>query len=161
MTPSTNGKSTPFLDVSSFELPELELDTVAEAESFSFMGSPFISSYAYNESEVLVDSEAEEYAEFLSELYDEEFNDALFEIAAEAAEVYETFMESEYGNTAAYQREAMRRLEAHFEPLIAETENMLESMASAADQHDMRRMSEPEIEAFISNLQAEFRLGRA
>src|ERR687897_3517893 len=65
--------------------------------------------------------EAEEFAQFLAELRDEEFDEAVKGLVNEASELYQEQFVGESGALAPpHSVEAERLLEAHFEPLVRE-----------------------------------------
>lgn len=164
MTPSTenslNLKSSSSNQVSESPFPDQfinfvseELETEEEQTMYSSsyqLDSPFQSVYELESEEGIVDSETEEVMEFLDELYDEEFDEALYELINEADELYQNRFESEYaGNPIAQKIEAQRVLEADFAPLLKEVEGFLEGMAEEVEKLDLDTMSKVEFEAFI------------
>lgn len=112
--------------------------------------SPFRSVYELETSEGALDPEAEEAMEFLDELYDEEFDEALFELVNEAAEFYEDRFESDYRNPLVQKMQAMRLLEQHFAPLVQEAEAFLDSLAEETGRFHSSPSAELELEAFIN-----------
>jgi hypothetical protein len=113
------------------------------------VNSPFRSIYELASDEGTIDPEAEEVMEFLNELYDEEFDEAVFELVSEADEFYQDRFESEYGDPLVQKMQAMRMLEQHFAPLVTEAETFLDTMAKELGQRNPNAISEAEIEAFI------------
>jgi hypothetical protein len=113
------------------------------------LNSPFRSIYELASDEGTIDPEAEEVMEFLNELYDEEFDEAVFELVSEADEFYQDRFESEYGDPLAPKMQAMRMLEQHFAPLVTETEAFLDTMAREIGQRNPNTINEAEVEAFI------------
>jgi hypothetical protein len=111
--------------------------------------SPFRSVYELAEEESTIDPEAEEAMEFLNELYDEEFDEAVYELVSEADEFYQDRFESEYGDPLAQKMQAARMLEQHFAPLVTEAEMFLDTMANEFGQLSPGSLDEAEIESFI------------
>jgi hypothetical protein len=111
--------------------------------------SPFRSVYELADQEGMIDPEAEETMEFLNELYDEEFDEAVFELVSEANELYQDRFESEYGDPLVQKMQAMRMLEQHFAPLVTEAEMFLDTMANEFGQRSPGSLDEAEIESFI------------
>jgi hypothetical protein len=109
--------------------------------------SPFRSIYELAGEEGAIDPEAEEVMEFLNELYDEEFDEAVFELVSEADEFYQDRFESEYGDPLVQKMQAMRMLEQHFAPLVTESEAFLDTMAKELGQRNT--IGAAEVEAFI------------
>jgi hypothetical protein len=95
------------------------------------------------------DPEAEEAMEFLNELYEEEFDEAVFELVSEADEFYQDRFESEYGDPLVQKMQAARMLEQHFAPLVAEAEMFLDTMAQELGQHNPSSLDEAAIESLI------------
>lgn len=112
--------------------------------------SPFRSVYELETNEGAIDPEAEEAMEFLDELYDEEFDEALFELVNEAAELYEDRFESEYADPLVQKMQAMRLLEQRFAPLVQEAEAFLDSLAEETGRFHSSPSAELELEAFIN-----------
>src|SRR5690349_14558064 len=98
----------PFVDVQSFATEEGGRD-VPDRETSAPSNSPFLSLYEVEEGGTFVNPETEEYATFLNELYDEEFNEALCTLVDEAASVYETTFphEQEDPQTIGYRAERL------------------------------------------------------
>ncbi|HEY9649210.1 MAG TPA: hypothetical protein V6C95_01000, partial [Coleofasciculaceae cyanobacterium] len=138
-----------------------ESEVLEEQVSYSSaypVASPFRSVYELDSSEGAVDPDAEEVMEFLDELYDEEFDEALFELVNEAAELYEDRFESEYGDPLVQKMQAMRMLEQHFAPLVQEAETFLERLAEEAGQLNASSLKESELETFINHYELKNRL---
>jgi hypothetical protein len=94
--------------------------------------------------------EAEEFVQFLAELRDEEFDEAVKGLVKEASELYQEQLVGESGALGPPPAEAERLLEAHFEPLVREAEMLLDKMAQDAEHHDLTAMSETEVDNFLS-----------
>lgn len=62
------------------------------------------------ETEIMVDPEAEEFVSFLAELYDQEFDEAILELVNEAGSLYETHFEGEFGGLGAQSMECRAAL---------------------------------------------------
>ncbi len=139
----------PFLDISSFVIEEVSRN---DLETSVPPNSPFLSLYESQEGG-LVDPETEEYVTFLNELYDEEFDEALFALVDDAATIYETHFphEQEDPQTIGYQAE--RLLTQHFAPLVAEAEAMFKALARELSQRDPKTLSEGEIKSIVHRYQ--------
>lgn len=126
MTSSVGNTQSPFVDVKSFtaeeEMPPSEQS--AFSQNLTATSSPFVSIYEMEEEEGLVDPRAEEYVAFLSELYDEELDEATFELVNEAAALHEEYLARSFEDESARDLGAVRFLEGHFEPLAGELERM-------------------------------------
>lgn len=146
MPPSDAKLASPFLDSASFALPQTELEA---PPAFPMAGSPFLAAYERSPDTDLLDPEAEEYVVFLNELYDEEMDGALFELAAETSTLYEQLVENEYAGGSTLPAPTLRRLEDHFAPLARELETTLDAMAETAQRQDLRTLNEAELDAFF------------
>ena len=144
----------PFLDISSFPAEELEVIGEQEAPSAWYEAeSPFQSIYKLEETEIMLDPEAEEFVSFLAELYDQEFDGAILELVNEATVLYEAHFEGEAGRLGTRSVEAERLLEEHFAPLIREAEALFDAMAQGTQDHDLRTMTDSEIEMLLNQFE--------
>ena len=98
-------KNQTFLDVSSFTMEEVSQEIL---ETSAPPSSPFLSLYESEEAGGMIDPEAEEYFQFLNELYDKEFDEALFGLTSEAAALYEVRFMHEHGDPRIVGYEAER-----------------------------------------------------
>jgi hypothetical protein len=136
----------PFLEVSSFVMEEVSQEIL---ETSAPPSSPFLSIYESEEAGGVIDSETEEHVQFLNELYDEEFDEALYGLASEAAALYEARFMHEHGDPRIVGYEAERLLDQHFAPLVAEAETMLGTLATVFSQRDINSLAEYEIGGVI------------
>lgn len=130
-----------------------------EYSSFTESDSPFPSIYELEnplDSQGIVAPEMEEYVTFLNELYEEEFNEAIAELADEATELYQNQFETEYGDPTTQKREAAYLLEAHFNPLIHAAEAFTEGLVNELEQHDLDTLKEAEVEEIIDRYEPPF-----
>ncbi len=132
----------PFLNISSFAVEEVTQEIF---ETSTPPSTPFLSIYESEETGGVIDPETEEYIQFLNELYDEEFNEALYGLVSEAASLYEVRFTHENGDLRIIGYEAERFLNQHFAPLITESEAMLGSLETELCQRDIKSLSEYEI----------------
>jgi len=115
--------------------------------------SPFLSLYEAEGGGIPSHPEAEEFLEFINELQDEEMDEALFELASEATELYENQLMQEFEGTGIMSAEAEQVLERHFDPLAREIETMLEELERKFGDRDLATLSEVELETFINEYQ--------
>ncbi|MFY9200599.1 MAG: hypothetical protein WAO81_06985 [Methanosarcina flavescens] len=132
----------PFLIISSFAVEEVTQEIF---ETSTPPSTPFLSLYESEETGGVIDPETEEYVQFLNELYDEEFDEALYGLVSEAASLYEVRFTHENGDSRIIGYEAERFLNQHFAPLITESEAMLGSLETELSQRDIKSLSEYEI----------------
>jgi len=140
----------PFLDVKSFVMEEVSRDILETAVP---PNSPFLSLYESEEAGGLIDPETEKYVTFLNELYNEEFDEALFGLVNEAAAIYETRFMHEQGDPQTIGYQAERLLNQHFAPLVAEAEAMLGTLAAELSRRDPNSLTENEIETIVERYQ--------
>jgi hypothetical protein len=140
----------PFLDTEHFVDEELEPEEQQESPAEGhWMDTPFSSAYELAERDGMAEPGAEEATALVAELYDEEFDEAVFELINEAADLYETRFHGELGAPSAQAFEAERLLERHYAPLVREAETLLETIANGVAQQDLDAMSETELETFF------------
>lgn len=133
--------ATPFIEMRSFVREEPE---VFETEAPSApLGSPFISVYELEGHEELFNPEQEAYSTLVQELYDEEFDEALFELMVEVRGLHEEHMVSESPNV-----EGERLLHQHFNQLIREAEAVVTAFEREFGEHDIGNLDEAELDSF-------------
>ncbi|WP_163093060.1 hypothetical protein [Bacillus cereus] len=132
----------PFLNTLTFapDYSEVNEDRELLQDKFTNVETPFVTQYVLEETGETLDPEAEKFAEMLAELYDHEFDEAVFELVNEVNNLYE-------------ERESEPMLEAYFEPLIRETELLLENMAKGIESYDLKNMNEEEIETLLDKFE--------
>jgi hypothetical protein len=143
---------TPFLQTSVAAREELEA-----AEELTRLSSWYEAEAPFRDEGGTVEGygpEAEEFAQFLAELRDEEFDEAIKGLANEASELYQEQLVGESGALGPPPAEAERLLEAHFEPVVREAEMLLEKMAEDVGRHDLSAMSETEVDNFLNRYEA-------
>ena len=143
----------PFLDVTSFPREEAEAVEDITTVPSTYSSSPFVSAYEMEGGESRVDHESEEFIQLLGELYDDEFNDAVFELVNEASALYEDQFSHDYRDKSSQSREGDRFLSEHFAPLENELEILLDRMADDIQHHDFEAMTEVEINSFVDSYQ--------
>ena len=138
----------PFLDIKSFVSEELA-PTQESLTAAASPSSPFLSVYESEDGDGLINSEADEYVEFLNELYDEEFDQALFELVNEATAVSESRFSYEDGDPRGVGYEAERLLNEYFMPLETEASTMLGSLVSELSRRDLSNLTADEIDTLV------------
>ena len=122
MQMTTENAAAPFLDVQSFVQEEAEEPRPAPPGA---PWSPFVSVYESAEWERQADEPLREaYATLVNDLYDEEFDESLYELLTSAQGLHQDRLAS--GLSVA---EADRVVTRHFAQLIGESESMLDAMA--------------------------------
>ena len=140
---STTSVRTPFLDADSFAREEMESVPPVRA---SGPWSPFLSVYEAEEGENQADQPLREaYAALVNDLYDEEFDEALFELLTSARTIHEDHLTA--GHSLA---EADRIVTQHFSELVRESESVLDRMTREFGARDAVAL-EGELETFADN----------
>lgn len=133
--------ATPFLEMRSFVREDSE---VFPSEALTpALGSPFVSVYELEGHTEYLDPELEAYSTLVQDLYDEEFDEALFELMIEARGLHEEHMVSN-----AQSVEGERLLTQHFNQLIRESENAVSAFEREFGARDVSSLSEAELDAF-------------
>lgn len=133
--------ATPFLEMRSFVREESEV--FASEMLTPALGSPFVSVYELDGHAEFVDPEQEAYSTLVQELYDEEFDEALFELMTEARGLHEEHMVSN-----AQSVEGERLLNQHFNQLIREMENSVTAFEREFGSRDAGSLTDGELDAF-------------
>src|ERR1700754_2201581 len=157
MTTATNA---PFLDVARFEVePE-----TPPARPTNAPWPPFLSVYELDGSEPEVDEPIREaYATLVNELYDEEFDESLFELLSEARSLHDARLDNGHSS-----EDADRIVVQHFAQLSQESKAMLGGLAQEltaregdflvregdefAEHYDPRAVLQPSFEGFLRTL---------
>src|SRR5688572_8172685 len=117
------GNSFTFMDATSFDREEPE--TPPEPPLKPAAWSPFLSVYESSDGEDVSGTPLREaYASLVSELYDEEFDESLFELYVGARN-----MHRDHVSAGAPLEDADRIVTQHFSGLIAESEAMVDGIA--------------------------------
>jgi hypothetical protein len=142
--------STPFLEVQSFAEEEVSRSI---PEPSGPPSSPFLAVYETGDTGDLIDPQTDNYVVFLNELYDDEFEEALFTLASEATALHEEWFQHEHGEPRVMAHEAERLLIQHFAPLVAEAHTMLDSFAREFGQRDPYSLTQDEIAVVLKRYQ--------
>jgi hypothetical protein len=94
-----------------------------------------------------------EFENLVANLYEPEFNEALYELAAEAAMAAQERLGSQ---EAEYPAEREQLLEQYMAPLAAEAEGLFGRLSEQYAQHDISTLSEQEIDRLFESLQPSF-----
>ncbi|NYT02121.1 MAG: hypothetical protein GKC10_05125, partial [Methanosarcinales archaeon] len=81
------------------------------------------------------------------ELYEDEFNESLFELANEVAGLYEAQLVDKWVGSYAINRQAEQLIEQHFAPLARETEAKIGDLAAELGQRDLSSLTDGEIDS--------------
>ena len=141
---SSGNASAPFLDFKSFIAEEAEAQE-PEIRQTPTVRSPFISVYELADGESAIDDPVREaYSTIVNDLYDEEFDEALFELLTDARNMHQDQLASGYSSS-----EAERIVTQHFSQLVRESEAMVDAVAREFGSRDKTGIVESEIESFF------------
>jgi hypothetical protein len=133
-----------FLDFKSFTAEESEAQE-AEVVTTPLLRSPFISVYELAAGESAIDDPIREaYSTIAGEPYDEEFDEALFELLTDARNLHQDQLASGHSSS-----EADRLVTQHFSDLIRESEAMVDAMAREFGSRNETGIADREIESFV------------
>jgi len=136
---------TPFQESYAFEP---ESSSAALFESAPTV-TPFVSEYAGAETQA---PQSGELRDALFELYDEQFDEVLGELAHEAWEAVAQRAEP-FGELGTSTQSAEQFLEDWSAPVRQAAETMLENVAQAASEHDLGSMNEEEVDRFFEQFE--------
>jgi hypothetical protein len=112
--------------------------------------SPFVSVYETGTAYGPIAPLAAELYGILSELRDQEFDSAVYQLQAEVYDLLAPRIEGE-DDLADYEVEAI--VESHFGPLVRETNALLDRMAAEVEGHDVEHMTEEEIDTLLDRFE--------
>ncbi|HEX6086010.1 MAG TPA: hypothetical protein VF266_15865 [Thermoanaerobaculia bacterium] len=133
--------ATPFLEMPSFVSEEIE--SFAAETPPRTIGSPFISVYELDGQSEYTDPERETYASFVQDLYDEEFDEALYELMIGARGLHEEQLVSSGAGA-----DGERLLRQHFSQLVREAEAAVSAFEREFGSRDPGSLAESEVDAF-------------
>ena len=137
--------ATPFLEMRSFVREDSEV--FASEGPTAALASPFVSVYEMEGQTALVDPEQEALSLFAQDLYDEEFEEALFELLTEARGLHEEHLTSNPQGV-----DGERLLRQHFNQLIREAEAAVGAFEREFGARDAETITEGEVDAFVARL---------
>jgi hypothetical protein len=139
----------PFVDSKSFSSEEAETQDL-EVRSALTARTPFVSVYESAEGEsAFEDPIREAYSSLVDELYDEEFDEALFELFTDVRNMHQDQLAS--GNPAS---EADRIVTQHVSQLVRESEAMVDAVGRELGSRDTTGMTQNEFETFFDEYSA-------
>jgi len=115
--------------------------------------SPFRSEAVEASGETAGSPERAEFENFVANLHESEFSEALYELAAEAAAAAQEQLGSWESESPA-EREQL--LERYMAPLATEAEGLFERLSEQYAQHDISTLSEQEIDRLFESMQPSF-----
>jgi hypothetical protein len=148
--------SAPFLDFKSFISEESEAQD-PDNRTIPVARSPFVSVYELTDRESTFDDPAREaFSTIVNELYDEEFDEALFELLTGARDLHQDHRASGYSSS-----EADRLVTQHFSQLARESEAMVDAIGREFGSRGDAGIVQSEIETFFEQYSASARIDPA
>lgn len=126
---------------------------VAYSSFIKELDSPFSRTYEVNPNGAVVNQVAEEFVDFLAELHDSEFSDAAYELAGEIEDkwLYKISNETALGDN--YVPFATQQAREYIQPLLTETETMVDRVSQHFSGNNLGDHTENEIESFFAELE--------
>jgi hypothetical protein len=132
--PEKTAESGNTLQLESSVWRQLETPFVSQLEMESFEGE---------------DPQAQLYAQLLAELHDEEFDEVVSNLVQEASSVYEDRFSQEFGDSGMQRAVAEEAVRDYLEPLVHETEELLETIGQGMSERDVSSMSEDQLDEWF------------
>ncbi len=126
----------------------------AEATTGPDGQTPFVTEYFASPGEEVTDPSAGELVQLLDELHDGEFDELLYELVDDVRHAHQQQFEFEYQDAAAHDAAAERFLSGYLGGLQEEIDRFLDHMAQAAAEQDPARMTERQLDSFLTQFEA-------
>jgi len=115
--------------------------------------SPFTRTYEVSSSGAVASQVSEQFVQFLGELNDNEFTDALYELAAEMEDKWLPKISNEAAMGDHYVPFATQQAREFITPLLMETETMIDRVAQHFSGNNLADHTDKEIESFFGELE--------
>jgi hypothetical protein len=154
--------------VGQYETPFADMKQVKEAESpipstenfysnyLQEVQSPFSRTYEPVTAANKVTPAGEELVQFLGELNDAEFSTALYELADELEDSWQSKISNEAAMGSSYIPFATQKARDYFAPLIRESETMIDRVSQHFSGNNLADHSETSIESFFTNYEYDY-----
>ncbi len=143
---------TPFADEAELEQPAEQGEALSQFSNEQYASfTPFANEYETTptEGEWEVDEKEQQYYEVLDELYDREFETAVYNMVNE---MQENFMSYEAENPFANETQTAQLASQYLQPVLNEANNLFNEMAAAMETMPLQQMSEAELESALDNI---------
>ena len=145
---------TPFADNS----PLKEAFTAKEADAaysnfLQELESPFSRTYDLNTNGPVVNQMAEDFVQFMAELHDSEFSEAVYELAGEIEDKWLPKISNEAALGDQFVPFATQQAREYITPLLMETEAMIDQVAQHFSGNNLADHTDREIESFFAELE--------
>src|SRR5688500_527475 len=145
---------TPFADVSPMKeaFKPKEAD-VAYNNFLQELESPFSRTYEVNSNSTVVNQASEEFAQFMAQLHDSEFADAVYQLAAEMEDRWLPKISNEAAMGNQLIPFATQQAREYINPLLSETEAMIDKVSQHFAGNNLADHTEAEIESFFDEME--------
>ena len=154
---------TPFISSDSY-IADSEVEGLMDLESNTSQFEddvPFLSVYETDDLDEEHNVEDDYTTELIAELYDEELNQDLYELANEAAELYESELhESEFNSESEIQSSSLQHqlVEDYTTLFSKELDHFFNALIESTEKEDISQKSEPEIDAWVESFVSEYEI---
>lgn len=145
---------TPFADISAPRdaVKPKEAETVYN-NYLQELGSPFSKTYEVNADGAIVNQAAEEFVQFMAEIHDSEFSEAVYELAGEMEDRWLPKISNEAALGDQFVPFATQQAREYITPLLTETESMIDRVARHFSGNNLADHTDKEIESFFNELE--------
>ncbi|MDX2135769.1 MAG: hypothetical protein SFV52_13350 [Saprospiraceae bacterium] len=140
--------NSPFFSLPSLELEAPEQQVKSAVQTWS-EASPFLTVSTLNGKQPLNDSKTEQLVQTMSELYDEELEEAMEELQYEASDLYESYLEN---NSYLQSEHAARQMVLeHYVPMLGEIDRYFDRLIEKGSEVDQGRATVEDFEHFVDS----------
>lgn len=146
---------TPFADISTLKeaIQSNEPAEVAYSNFLQELESPFSRTYEISTNGAVVTQVSEEFVQFIGELNDTEFSDAVYELASEIEDKWLPKISNEAAMGDHFIPFATQQAREYITPLLMETETMIDRVAQHFSGNNLADHTDAEIESFFAELE--------
>lgn len=151
--PDTESYMSPFAGMSYVEAPALDEEPTQVAVGESPFDGLYVTESPFEEDAVSgVDLEADEAADFLETIHDEDFDDALEQLLNEGAA--QVLADAQQWSAPPSDIEAREAVEQWIAPLVAEWERAVDGLDAGLESADLQSIGEQELDELLDALEA-------
>ncbi len=148
---------TPFSDVTfAREEPENEGIRNYDNQIYHELENPFAHTFEMSDILNTQSPYAQDYVQFLGELYDSEFSNTLDELAAELEDTWSSKISNEIAMGDSFIPYATQQANEYFEPLIKGSEKLIDMISDHFSGNNLADYSEAEIERFFTEFEFDY-----
>jgi hypothetical protein len=155
MTAELGQYETPFADIPVTKEADRESEAKSDMYSNYLMevDSPFSRTFETASANSSVTPAGEEFVQFIGELNNEEFNNAVYELAAEMEDSWSSKISNEIAMGSNYIPFTTQKAREYLAPVIRESEAMVDRVAEHFSGNNLGDHSETEIESYFDSLE--------